>query len=143
MASYFEALKGKEKLSRLEVVQARAGLRRAGRVSFVKLFPKDEKISQVKFNIARTHYDAGEFDEAIRLFTALVHQFPSSKEAPVAAHLVLDAYRNQEDYDGLIDGREDLPRMANLGDAEFKREVAAIVKGAENRLLRHGDHQGR
>jgi tetratricopeptide (TPR) repeat protein len=133
-AAYFEALKGKEKLTRLEVTQARAGLRRSGKL-FVKLFPKDEQIIQVKFNIARTHYDAGEFDKAIRYFTALVYQFPASKEATVAAHLVLDAYRNQEDYAGVIEAGKTFRGMANLGDSEFRGEVAGIVKGAENRLL--------
>ena len=109
---------------------------------FIQRFPKDEKIVQVKFNIARTYYDAGEFDEAIRLFTALVHQFPTSKEAPIAAHLVLDAYRNMEDYEGLIAAGKAFAPMANLGDTEFKSEVAEIVKGAENRLL-DSDDRGR
>lgn len=133
-ASYFESLTGKQKLTRLGVVRARAGLRRAGR-RFIKLYPKDEKIVQVKFNIARTRYDAGQFDDAIRLFTALVYQFPTAKEGPISAHLVLDAYRNIEDYAGLIDAGKTFQKMANLGDSEFKSEVAEIIKGAENRLL--------
>jgi len=134
VVAFFEALKGEQKLTRLEVAQARAGLRRAGR-EFIRLFPKDEKIVQVKFNIARTFYDSGEFDDAIRLFTALVRQFPASKEGTVAAHLVLDAYRNVEDFEGLIAAGKDFSAMANLGDAEFRSEVTEIVKGAENKLL--------
>jgi len=134
VVAYFEALKGEQKLSRLEVAEARAGLRRAGR-DFIKRFPKDDKMIQVKFNIARTYYDGGEFDDAIRLFTALVHQFPTAKEATVSAHLVLDAYRNIEDYEGMIAAGKSFGAMANLGDAEFKNEVAEIVKGAENKLL--------
>jgi tetratricopeptide (TPR) repeat protein len=135
VVSYFEALKQQQVLSRLDVVEARAGLRRAGRV-YVRENPKAANIREVKFNIARTYYDAGEFDDAIRLFTALVEQFPSAKEAPISAHLVLDAYRSKEDYEGLINAGKAFVAMGNLGDAQFKTEVAEIVKGAEENLLR-------
>jgi len=134
VVSYFDALTGKQKNSRLDVVQARAGLRRAGRI-YIKENPKDAKIVQVKFNVARTYYDAGEFEDSIRLFTALVQQFPSSKEAPVAAHLTLDGHRNLEDYDGLLDAGKTFLAMNELGDGEFKKELSEILKGAENQLL--------
>ncbi|MCC6746251.1 MAG: tetratricopeptide repeat protein [Deltaproteobacteria bacterium] len=133
--AYFEALTGKHELSRLQVVQGRAGLRRVGRI-YVKRYANEPNIGQVKFNIARTYYDAGEFDEATRLFTALIDQFPTSKEAPVAAHLVLDGYRTQEDYEGLIEAGKGFQQTASLGDSQFKSEVAAIIKGAEDSLLR-------
>lgn len=134
VVSYFDALTGKEKITRLDMVQARAGLRRAGKI-YVREYPKDEKIVQVKFNIARTFYDAGEFDEAIRLFTALVQQFPTAKEGTVSAHLVLDAYRNVEDFEGLIAAGKAFMGTSSLGDSEFRNEVAQIIKGAEGRLL--------
>jgi len=102
------------------VVQSRAGLRRIGR-EFIRLYPKDEKIVQVKFNIARTYYDAGEFEDSIRLFTSLVNQFPSAKEATVSAHLVLDSYRNLED------GRADLRGQALL---EHERAGRTTSSGA-------------
>ena len=135
VVSYFEALKSKQKLTRLQIVEGRAGLRRAG-TRYIRRFPRSDKARQVKFNVARTYYDAGEFDRAIRLFTALVNQFPTSKEAPISAHLVLDAYRSMEDYDGLIDAGKRFRSMAQLGGPEFKSEVAEIIKGAENALLR-------
>ncbi|MBW2731179.1 MAG: tetratricopeptide repeat protein [Deltaproteobacteria bacterium] len=137
VVSYFEALKlkGKKRLSQLDVVLARAGLRRAGAI-YIREFPKASEIRQVKFNIARTHYDAGNFDEAILFFTALVEQFPNDKEATVAAHLVLDSYRNREDYDGLIAAGTAFKRISSLGDASFKGEITQIIKGAENALLR-------
>lgn len=133
--AYFASLKSPEGLSRLEVVQARAGLRRVGR-SYIRENPRGTNIKEVKFNIARTYYDSGEFDEAVRLFTALIEQFPQSKEAPVAAHLVLDSYRNKEDYEGLINAGKVFGRISALGDAQFKQEVAEIVRGAEENLLR-------
>jgi tetratricopeptide (TPR) repeat protein len=135
VVAYFEALKlkGKSRLSRLDVVRARAGLRRAGK-AYIRSYPKADKIKQVKFNIARTYYDSGEFDEAILLFTALVNQFPSTAEAPIAAHLVLDSYRNREDFDGLIMAGKAFRRT--ISDGKFRGEVAEIIKGAENALLR-------
>lgn len=137
VVSYFEALKlkGKKQLTRLDVVEARAGLRRAGKL-YIREWSTAAEIQQVKFNIARTHYDAGNFDEAILLFTALVEQFPTAKEAVIAAHLVLDSYRNKEDYEGLITAGKEFQGMSRLGDSGFRGEVAQIIKGAENALLR-------
>jgi cellulose synthase operon protein C len=134
VASYFEALGAGEKLSRLEVAQARAGLREAGQ-KFIALMPKDEKVVQVKFNIARTYYDEGDFDETIRLFTALVLQFPTAKEATVSAHLAMDSYRNIDDFEGLSAAGRAFAAIPNLGDDSFKSEVASIVKGAEGKIL--------
>ena len=138
VVAYFEALKAKQKLTRLEIVQARGGLRRAGAV-YLEEFGKKaggDELRQVKFNIARTYYDAGELRDAIRYFTALVDQFPSSNEGPIAAHLVLDAYRSIEDYDGLIAAGKAFQRNSSLGNPQFRQEVAQIIKGAEDALLR-------
>ncbi len=134
VVAYFEALKQKEKLSRLQVVQARAGLRVAGR-QFVELYPRDPQIVQVKFNIGRTFYDSGEFDEAIRLFTALVQQFPKAEAAAISARLVLDSFRNQEDFEGLIWAGKRFLEVADLGDPDFKKDVGENIKWAENQLL--------
>ncbi|MBK8482502.1 MAG: tetratricopeptide repeat protein [Proteobacteria bacterium] len=146
VVAYFDALKGTEKLSRLDVEQARAGLRRAGEL-YLREFPRGDNAREVKFNIARTYYDAGDFNQAIRLFTAFVDEFTRSREATVAAHLVLDSYRNQEDFEGLIVTGKRLQRLADLGDAAFRGELAAIVQGAEENLLRAetikaGEEQG-
>jgi tetratricopeptide (TPR) repeat protein len=135
VAAYYEFLRVRRRPRKqlLRVIRARAGLRRAGR-RFIKHFPRDQRVVQVKFNIAKTHHDAGEFDEAIRLFTALVEHYPTSKEARVAAHLVLTAYRTLDDDEGLITAGRALGAVKRLGDEAFKKELAEIVKGAQERL---------
>lgn len=135
VVSYFDALKGTEKLTRLDVEQARAGLRRAGEL-YLREFPRGDNAREVKFNIARTYYDAGDFPQALRLFSAFVDEYTRSREATVAAHLVLDCYRNQEDFQGLIVAGKRLQTLPDLGDATFRGEIAAIVQGAEENLLR-------
>ncbi|MFH1130108.1 MAG: tetratricopeptide repeat protein, partial [Pseudomonadota bacterium] len=135
VVSSFEALKAPEKLSRLDTVQARAGLRKAG-FMYIREFPNSKNVKEVKFNIARTFYDAGDFEEAIRFFIAFVEEFLTSKEAIVAAHLVLDSYRSLEDYEGLITIGKDFEKMQELGDSQFRKEIAAIIEGGEQHLLR-------
>jgi tetratricopeptide (TPR) repeat protein len=132
-ASYYEFLRSKPR-RRIEVVRARAGLRRVGR-RFIKRYPKDPRVVQVKFNIARTFHAAGQFDEGIRLFTALVEQYPKSKEAVAAAHLVLTAYRTLDDDAGVLSAGGTFAAMARLGDAAFKKDLALIVEGAKDRIL--------
>ena len=135
IASYYAALTGERRLRRLELETARAGLRQAGEV-YIRDYGKEKNVKEVKFNIARTYYDAGQFDEAIRLFRALVDEFPRDKEATIAAHLVLDAYRTKEDYEGLIAAGRAFLSINGLADSRFRSEVTDIIKGAEENLLR-------
>ncbi|MCB9557188.1 MAG: tetratricopeptide repeat protein [Deltaproteobacteria bacterium] len=134
VVAYDKALRSPKDLSRLDTVLARSGLRRAGR-RYLRLFPRAAKGKEIKFNIARTFFDAGDFEEAIPLLKAFVEEFTQQRDATVAAHLVLDAYRTMDDFRGLIAAGKAFGKTRGLGDATFRSEVAAIVKGAENQLL--------
>lgn len=132
VTSYANAMK-EQKLTRLELVQARAGLRHAARVYFEK-FPKAEQLASVKFNYAKSFYDEGRFEDAAELFAALVQEYPTTEEASIAAELALDALRAKEDFEELARLGKQIAAFPNL-PAKVKDEVLAIVAGAETRAL--------
>ncbi len=132
--SFQYALAEAKYLSRFELVEARQGLKQLG-AYYVKKYPKDEKVPTIKFNVARMFYDQGEYEEAIESFLEYIKQYPAHSEVPVAGHLVLDSYKQLEDYAGLAEQGRALVSDPNIKDAEFKKEVAAIIESAENREL--------
>ncbi len=94
------ALKKADKLNAFQVAWARSALKVVG-AQFVARYPKHENLALVKFNIARAHYDDGQFELAAKQFTAFAVQYPSNKDAPVAGHLALDSLRQLKDFQGL------------------------------------------
>jgi tetratricopeptide (TPR) repeat protein len=144
--SYFEALKVEDKASRFESMMAREGIKDLG-ARFVSTWPADENAPQVKFNVARAHFEQGLFDRAIELFAAFVIEHPVHKDAITAAELALDAYAQKEDFSGLanqarvfasndrLDGsfRERAKTMADQADQEEinRRTIAAEGRVAE------------
>jgi tetratricopeptide (TPR) repeat protein len=133
VVSFWNALKESKKLSRLQLATARAGLRIAGR-DYIARYPKGDQIAKVKFNIARTYYDEGNFEEAVELFTAFVTEFPAVEETSVAAHLALDCKRARDDFEGLAEVGKRLAADERLA-APLRAEITEIVKGAESREL--------
>ncbi|MCC7381231.1 MAG: tetratricopeptide repeat protein [Deltaproteobacteria bacterium] len=133
VVAFNNALKDTTRLSRLDLVQARAGLRRAAS-EYVGRYPKEANLIAVKFNYAKSFYDEGIFDHASELFAALVEEYPSSQEGSVSAELALDALRVQEKFE----------EMARLGKrfaanqqlpASIRAELGSIVESAEGRAL--------
>jgi tetratricopeptide (TPR) repeat protein len=134
VVSFWNALKEPKKLSRLELVRARAGLRQAGREYIARFGKQGEQIAKVKFNIARTYYDEGEFEDAVELFAAFVTEFPQAEETQIAAHLALDCLRARDDFEGLVALGKRFLAEGKVGP-ELRNEIAEIVKGAESREL--------
>ncbi len=121
-------------LSRFELVEARQGLKQLG-TYYVKKYPKDEKVPTIKFNVARMFYDQGEYEQAIESFQEYIKQYPTHSEVAIAGHLVLDCYKQLEDYAGLARQGRAFVSDAAIADEKFKKEVAAIVQAAESREL--------
>jgi tetratricopeptide (TPR) repeat protein len=120
-------------LSRLDLVQARAGLRRSAR-SFIGEFPKDKDTALVKFNLAKSYYDEGLFEDASEMFAALVNEFPTASESSIAAELALDSLRAMEDFEGLAGLGKALASDPRL-PAALRSDIQAIVSSAESRAL--------
>ncbi len=142
--SFAIALKTPEKISKLEITQAREGFRAMGG-QFVKLFPADPASAMVRFNIARTFYDERDFDHAVQYFTEFIKTSPGHKDITTAGNLILDAYNQREDYDGLITAGKSLISNKNVTDVPFKKDVSEVVRQAEYRKVQNvaGDPKNR
>src|SRR5262249_48150037 len=77
-------------LNAFEVADARQALKLLG-ADYVSRYPKSDKVTEVKFNIARAHYDDGEFEKSAELFTDFALKNPGNKDAAVAGHPALRA----------------------------------------------------
>ncbi len=132
--SYQYTLADIKYLSRFELVEARQGLKQLG-AYFVKKYPKDSKVPTIKFNVARMFYDQGEYKQAIESFLEYIKQYPTHKTVAIAGHLVLDCYKQLEDYTGLAKQGRAFVSDPAIKDEKFKKEVAAIVQAAESREL--------
>ncbi|NOZ88185.1 MAG: tetratricopeptide repeat protein [Deltaproteobacteria bacterium] len=132
--SYQYALGDLKYLTRFEVVQARQGLKQLG-AYFVKKYPKDPKTPTIKFNVARMYYDQGKYKQAIESFLEFIKQYPTAKEVTIAGNLVLDCYKQLEDYKGLAKQAKAFAANQNIKDEKFKHDVLAIADQAEERQL--------
>jgi tetratricopeptide (TPR) repeat protein len=131
--AYFEALKTDSASTRLHSLVAREGIKDLG-ARFVSLYPDDANTPQVKFNIARSWYEQGLFDEAIPLFAAFAVEHPTNKDSIAAAELALDAFAQQEDFGGLATLARAFAADARL-DAGFRERAGRMAEQAEQEDL--------
>ncbi len=128
--SYIRALRSQDELSRLELTEARNGLRQTG-LQFVRQQPEHSASADIWFNIAQSYYDERDFDNAIRFFNQFIDRHPSHSNAAIAANLILDAYNQQEDFSGLAQAARKILANNNITDSQLKRQVAQIMQQAE------------
>ncbi len=132
--AYYQAIKNKDSLNYYQLAWARDGLRSAGK-QYVAAFPDSQRTADVRFNVAWIAYDAGNLDEAIAEFTQFIKMYPRGRTAQAATHLILDAYYQKEDFNGLAQFGRELVASGRIKDPRFKQEVAKIVQGAESKIV--------
>lgn len=132
--AYQAALGEAKYLNTFGLVEARQALKQLGGY-YVRKYPKDEHVPTIKFNVARMFYEQGEYQKAIESFLEYIKQYPTHSEVAVAGHLVLDCYKQLEDYRGLAKQGRAFVSDGNIRDQKFKQEVAAIVEAAEGREI--------
>ncbi|HZN91994.1 MAG TPA: hypothetical protein VFB81_04795, partial [Myxococcales bacterium] len=121
-----------DKLTAFEVADARQALKILGG-KYLERFPQSKNVAEVKFNIARAHYDDGEYDTAGALFTAFALNNASYKDASVAGHLSLDALRQRNDFKGMEEAGNKM--LASALPAAFKEEVKKILTQSRSEAL--------
>jgi len=121
-----------EALTRFQVVDARSAIKRVG-TTFVKRYPGNENVADIRFNIARAHFDDGEYAQAADKFLAFAVGYPSHKDAAVAGHLALDATYKTRDFKRFNDVGNQL-LASKLPDA-FKDEARKVLQGVEGEAL--------
>lgn len=82
------------------------------------------------FQSAKVYYDYNDYENARRRFDWIVNNYPENEVAYLAGSLILETYRNENDFPGLAAAAE---RLGNV----IKGEQAAAIK-AEVRTLQLG-----
>jgi Flp pilus assembly protein TadD len=133
LVSFQQALRSPDKISYFDRVNSRSGIRQLGSF-YLKSFPRNERAPKVKFNMARSHYDDGQFEEAAKLFTAFALEYPKDPDAVPAAHLALDSYHSLQDFKGMNAAGQKLLSAAAL-PASVLGEIRGILAGAKTEEL--------
>jgi tetratricopeptide (TPR) repeat protein len=102
---------------------------------YADLYPKDEKVNKVIYRSAYLLYNKYHFPEAAEQFNAVIKRDPASKEAEQAAHLILDSFKINEDYDNLKKNAKFYFEQQGLGTKQFKTEVYAIYERASFKVI--------
>jgi len=133
ISAYQKALEDSS-LGRLERAMAWAGVRALGR-QIIRETPGHESVMGIKLSIARSVYEAGDYDHAAQLFFAVAMQYPSTTEGTAAAHLTLDSLRQADDLEGIATMGKRLIANARLGNDGLKAELRDIVSKAAQRQV--------
>jgi tetratricopeptide (TPR) repeat protein len=133
LVGFQQGLRNPDKLSYFDRVDSRSGIRQLG-AFYVKNFPRNERAPKVKFNMARSHYDDGQFKESGDLFTAFAADYPTDPDAVPAAHLALDSYHSLKDYKAMTEAGRRLLTVSAL-PATLLMEIKGIVAAAKTEEL--------
>src|SRR5690554_1811671 len=120
--------------SKYRRVTARATLRQVGS-ELLGYTIAPEKARQVKFAIAQTFYDEGQYNQAIDRLTAVAYEFPQTPEADAAVQLTLDSYNTLNDFDSLMYASRRFLSEGSPVSAGLKGEVQGILAASEQRKL--------
>lgn len=131
--AFRETLQNTDKLSRFERIWAQNGLIKNG-LAYVELFPGSPKVAELKLNIGRSYYEAGDFDKAIGVFNEFLTTYKGHKDAMSVADLILDSYAQQQKFDQLAARARELAN-SGLGDESFRRRMLSTAEKAEGRQI--------
>lgn len=133
LEAYTKALKDPDNLSRLQLVEARGGLRDVG-LMYVKDFPRDRAVPETLFNIGRSYYDERDFKNSEKYLSEYLNKYPNGKDAQLSVDLILDAYNQREDFAGLTVAAKKLLKISRL-NANIKSSINEISRQADYRKL--------
>jgi tetratricopeptide (TPR) repeat protein len=135
VVAYQSSLESEGSRGHLERAAARAGLRRAGGMYLTEGATDKEKSKKIKFAIAQSYYDEGNYLEAIDLLSGVAYEYSQDKQGEAALHMVLDSYRTINDMSGLISvGRRFLSQNSPFAEP-LKAQIQPIVEAAEQNRL--------
>ncbi len=132
--SYYQALKRKDELNFYQAAYARNGLQTTGK-TYANEYPDSKHTPDVLFNVAWVAYDAGHYETAIAEFSNFVDRYAFHEAAKAAVHLVMDAYHQLEDYDGMISYGQSVLDNNRIRDDSLKVEISQIVRNAETKVV--------
>lgn len=102
---------------------------------YATLYPTEKEAINVIYRSAYLLYNKYRFAEAAVQFNKVIAMNPASKEAELAAHLILDSFKINEDWAELKKNAKFYVDQPGLGSATFKKEMAEIYERSSFKLI--------
>jgi tetratricopeptide (TPR) repeat protein len=103
---------------------------------YATLYPNEKtRVKDVIYKSAYLLYNKYRFDDAAKQFQVVIAMDPTSKEAELAANLILDALVVRKQYDILRTTSKVFYDQQGLGTAQFKKDVYEIYQNSSFKLI--------
>jgi tetratricopeptide (TPR) repeat protein len=102
---------------------------------YATLYPEDKKVKDVIYKSAYLLYGKFRFDEASKQFQAVIAMDPRSREAELAANLILDTLNITKNWESLKQTAKTFFDQAGLGGNDFKKSTYDIYMNASFKLI--------
>lgn len=102
---------------------------------YAELFPDDKDTKGMIYEAGYLFYNKNQFKEASDRFRVVISMDPQSKQAMLAANLILDSFALVEDWKNLKEVAKAFYDQDNLGNKKFKGEVYTIYQNASFKLI--------
>lgn len=97
---------------------------------FIKNYPKNEKVPEIKFRIGRLYYQSNHFDEASAYFKDVSQSYPKTKYAEFSANLMLDIFNLKKDFIGLEKAGTELLKVPTIANSKAGEEIRSVLEKA-------------
>ncbi len=102
---------------------------------YATLYQGDKRVKDMIYKSAYLLYNKYRFDDAAKQFQVVIAMDPTSKEAELAANLILDALVVRKQYDTLRSTSKAFYDQPGLGTAQFKKDVYEIYQNSSFKLI--------
>jgi TolA-binding protein/Flp pilus assembly protein TadD len=131
--SYTKALGILDKLTAIDKIRARKGLRTVG-ADWIKENPSRRGASSASFNIANSWYEERNLKKAIESFKSYIHAYPKDEKVRDAIFLIINSYSQLDDYKGLEKAGDQMIKTVGLS-ADDQKTIRDAVTRARSKDL--------
>ena len=102
---------------------------------FATIYPDHKDTKGMIYEAGYLYYDKNRFKDASDRFRTVIGMDPQSKQAMLAANLIVDSFNLVEDYGNLKEVSKAFYDQQSLGNASFKKEMYGIYESASAKLI--------
>lgn len=127
--AYVNALKEPDKLTSLDLVRSRRGVRDVGTAWVVKNM-RHPAAASTAYNIGQSWYEDRLLPQAIQSFTFFIKNFSRDSRVRDAIFLIINAYSQLDDFKGLITAAKQLEKTRGLS-ADDRQAIRDLSRRAQ------------
>jgi len=120
----------KNKTTKIVLSKDVQGFERAS-LSYLKAFPKGSKALDIKRRLGTVYYAHNHFDSSIKVMRGIIKDRPKSKDALVAAEVILDIHRQRGNLTAYQAEGEALLKNPAIRNSKFGRDLKVNLEKAK------------